>query len=105
MKYIDYIINLPLIQTLGHKSSSLVFFNYKIGFLSQEFLGGAEFGGYGHIREYTKIEVVELIAPLFNIIKFIPINDYILRGINFGRFNKLIPTSWSIDIGVLLENK
>ena len=71
----------------------------------KDILGGAEFGGYGHIREYTKIEVVELIAPLFNIIKFIPINDYIVKGINFGHFNKFIPTSWSIDNGVLLENK
>ena len=71
----------------------------------KDILGGTEFGGYGHIREYTKIEVVELVAPLFNIIKFIPINDYIVKGINFGHFNKFIPTSWSIDIGVLLENK
>ena len=71
----------------------------------ENILGGTEFGGYGHIREYTKPEVSELVTPLFNIIRYIPINDYIAKGINFGHFNKLIPTSWSIDIGVLLENK
>ena len=71
----------------------------------KDIIGGTEFGGYGHIREYTKMEVAELVSPFFNIIRFIPINDYIIRRINFGRFNKLIPTSWSIDIGVLLENK
>ena len=71
----------------------------------KDILGGTEYGGYGHIREYTKMEVAELVAPIFNIISFIPINDYYVRGVNFGRFNKLIPTTWSIDIGVLLENK
>ncbi len=71
----------------------------------KDILGGTEFGGYGHIREYTKMEVADLVAPIFNIVKFIPINDYRIRGINFGRFNKLMPVSLSIDIGVLLENK
>lgn len=71
----------------------------------ENILGGTEFGGYGHIREYTKPEVTELVMPLFNIIRYIPINDYIVKGINLGHFNKLITTSWSIDIGVLLENK
>lgn len=71
----------------------------------KDILGGTEFGGYGHIREYTKMEVAKLVAPIFNIIRYIPINDYLVKGINFGHFNKFIPTSWSIDIGVLLENK
>lgn len=70
-----------------------------------DIIGGTEFGGYGHIREYTKKELVELVTPIFDIIRFVPINDYCVRGVNFMYFNKLIPVSWSIDIGVLLRNK
>lgn len=66
---------------------------------------GTEFGGYGHIREYTKSELLDLLSPLFNIVEFVPINDYPLKGFNFGVFNKLIPTNFSIDIGVLVEKK
>lgn len=49
----------------------------------KDILGGTEFGGYGHIREYTKKEIEALVSSLFNVITFIPINDYIVKGINF----------------------
>lgn len=71
----------------------------------QDILIGTEFGGYGHIREYTKLELSDLVSPIFDIIRFIPINDYRVKGVNFTYLNKLIPISWSIDIGVLLRKK
>ncbi|MGC8622156.1 MAG: class I SAM-dependent methyltransferase [Caldisphaera sp.] len=69
----------------------------------EDILGGTEFGGYGHIREYTKYELIDLVSPKFEIVKFLSINDYKVRGINFSYFNKLIPVSWAIDIGIILK--
>jgi SAM-dependent methyltransferase len=68
-----------------------------------DILGGTEFGGYGHIREYTKYELIDLVSPMFQIIKFFSINDYKIMKINFSHFNRLVPVSWAIDIGILVK--
>ncbi|MEM0135563.1 MAG: methyltransferase domain-containing protein [Thermoplasmatales archaeon] len=76
-----------------------------IHWTKSEILGGTEFGGYGHIREYTLKELKELGKEYLTPVKFYSINDYVIKGINLGHFNRIIPVSLSIDIGVLYNNK
>ena len=63
-----------------------------------EILGGTEFGGYGHIREYTRNELEIMGKKYFKLEKLTPVNDYMIRGINVSFLNRILPVTWAIDL-------
>lgn len=96
-------ISVPNAARLSNRIKLLLGKN--ISWSKEDIVGGTEFGGYGHIREYTVGELNELLFKDFELLKFYKMNDYPWRGHNMAWLNYILPLSYSADISSVWKKK
>lgn len=93
------IMSIPNAATFGNRAKLLM--GYNIQWPKKRILRGP-FGGYGHFREYTLKEIVQLLEPLFIIEEIRGVNGY-RRGLS--RLINVLPKTYANTLLVIAQRR